>query len=661
MFPFLGKAAHCVWVALLFGALALHAQTVPQRNPGPGTLALDAPWRFHPGDAPRWADPAFDDSAWTSLRHDTAWGAQGYPSYTGFAWYRLHLHIAGDGPPLGLLVPSVDDTYAVFFNGRQIGACGGFPPHAQLGNATPGTVFALPGSASQPVSGVLAIRVWKSQLASNDPIGLGGLEAPPIFGSLPALALLTDAVVSSHDHQFVMREMLSTVILIAGLVSGVLFLRGRRDPLYGWLAAYLIADASSALITTLFWFRVSFLELQLVNAIRVTTCTVALWYLLLHVFGMADVPRWRRLTCLLGCLMLALQIIDTVALSFWQFTSALLSWTDAGTTLLYTLLPTYMFVLLYVGLRRHARIALWPLAVAVTAYGFYNLVVEGGNQGRRFTGFTWPQAIDTWTLSLFGYPIGMRSLLDAFFVLALLVTVARLQAAERALRAALEIEIKSAQEIQRVLVPDQLPVLPGFLTAAAYRPASEVGGDFFQILPTPNGGVFVIVGDVSGKGLKAAMMVSLIVGAARTLAEISESPAALLAGINRRLTGRSSVGFTTCLALHLASTGEATMANAGHLAPFLNATELATEGALPLGLDEQITYAESHFPFRPGDRLTLFTDGLLEARSAAGELFGFDRVQALMAGLPSVDEMMQQAASFGQEDDITLLTVTRTA
>jgi len=133
-------------------------------------------------------------------------------------------------------------------------------------------------------------------------------------------------------------------------------------------------------------------------------------------------------------------------------------------------------------------------------------------------------------------------------------------------------------------VPEALPSMPGFTLTSAYRPAQEVGGDFFQIIPLEGGSTLVILGDVSGKGLKAAMAVSLIVGAARTVAEFSTSPAEILAGLNRRLYGRLQGGFATCVAMRLDADGSCTIASAGHPSPFLNNAELNLPGALPLGL-----------------------------------------------------------------------------
>src|SRR5208283_288546 len=105
--------------------------------------------------------------------------------------------------------------------------------------------------------------------------------------------------------------------------------------------------------------------------------------------------------------------------------------------------------------------------------------------------------------------------------------------------------------------------------------AGEVGGDFFQFLPIRSGGVLVVIGDVSGKGMPAAMTVSLLVGTVRTLAHYTQSPREILAAMNQRMLARSQGGFTTCLVLRADADGTLTAANAGHLSPYLDGAEFA--------------------------------------------------------------------------------------
>ena len=220
--------------------------------------------------------------------------------------------------------------------------------------------------------------------------------------------------------------------------------------------------------------------------------------------------------------------------------------------------------------------------------------------------------------------------------------------------------MRSARELQRVLIPETFPDVPGFRLTSAYRPAQEVGGDFFQIIPLPAGRTLVLLGDVSGKGIKAAMAVSLILGLVRVLVETTQQPAPLLEALNRRLHGRLQGGFATCLTLTLDPDGHCRLASAGHLAPYLNHQELDVPGSIPLGILEDLSYDEQTFALALDDHLALYTDGLLEARNSTGELFGFDRLRTLFAARPDAPTALEAAVRFGQDDDITVVTLTRT-
>jgi len=216
-------------------------------------------------------------------------------------------------------------------------------------------------------------------------------------------------------------------------------------------------------------------------------------------------------------------------------------------------------------------------------------------------------------------------------------------------------ELEAARAVQQVLVPEEIPTVAGFELDSVYKPAGQVGGDFFQIIPTANGGVLVAIGDVSGKGMPAAMTVSLLVGTLRTLAHYTQSPAEILGAMNQRMLARSSGGFTTCLVLAVSADGTMTAANAGHIAPYVNSRELILCNGLPLGLSATEHYEESVFTVAAGEQVTLMTDGVVEARAANGELLGFERVKTMIAG--SAGSIVRAAQLFGQDDDITVLTL----
>jgi phosphoserine phosphatase RsbU/P len=216
-------------------------------------------------------------------------------------------------------------------------------------------------------------------------------------------------------------------------------------------------------------------------------------------------------------------------------------------------------------------------------------------------------------------------------------------------------ELAAARNVQELMIPQEKLQTPGFEVDSVYNPATEVGGDFYHLDATPDGGLLVVIGDVAGKGLKAAMNVSMVMGALRRVSD--RSPAKILESLNRVLVGSES--FTTCQAAWFGANGELVIANAGHLHPYLNSQEVALPGGLPLGVLPEITYEEVRLYLHPGDRILLLSDGVVEARQGSGELFGFDRVHNLSN--QSAFYIADAAKEFGQEDDITVLTVRRLA
>jgi sigma-B regulation protein RsbU (phosphoserine phosphatase) len=214
-------------------------------------------------------------------------------------------------------------------------------------------------------------------------------------------------------------------------------------------------------------------------------------------------------------------------------------------------------------------------------------------------------------------------------------------------------ELEAARSVQELMIPQEKMVTPGFEVESIYNPANEVGGDFYYVHPTSDGGLIVVIGDVAGKGLKAAMNVSMLMGALRSTAETS--PAKILTRLNRVLVGSDS--FTTCQAAWFGANGALVIANAGHLPPYLNSQEVALPGGLPLGVLANGSYEETHLYLHPGDRILLMSDGVVEARQPSGELFGFDRVHNLSN--QTAFYIADAAKDFGQDDDITVLTVRR--
>ena len=155
------------------------------------------------------------------------------------------------------------------------------------------------------------------------------------------------------------------------------------------------------------------------------------------------------------------------------------------------------------------------------------------------------------------------------------------------------------------------------------------------------------------------MLVSVLVGAIRGVAEYTQDPAQLLASLNERLVGRGGASFSTALVAHIAASGAVMIANAGHLPPYLDGSEVELAGALPLGVMSGARYEASGTFLGPGSRLTFYSDGVVEAQNEQGELFGFERAQAISTQPAAA--IVETAKRFGQEDDITVVTVTRDA
>jgi hypothetical protein len=262
------------------------------------------------------------------------------------------------------------------------------------------------------------------------------------------------------------------------------------------------------------------------------------------------------------------------------------------------------------------------------------------------------------------FPFGMQFTLGAagqlLLGLALFFLLLRRLFVSLRLQRQQALDINQAAEVQRVILTESRTVYPGLLIETEYRAARQVGGDFFQIIPHPaDGSTLIVAGDVTGKGLQAGMTVALLIGAIRSTAELNSGPLVVLKALNRRLIGRDS-SQATCLAVSIAADGSCTLANAGHLPPYLNGKPLDMEGALPLGMIDGAEFSVMHFKIHPDDKLVMVSDGILEATNEKGELFGFDRVAELLRNNGAVKALADAAQSFGQEDDISLIAVTRT-
>jgi serine phosphatase RsbU (regulator of sigma subunit) len=249
----------------------------------------------------------------------------------------------------------------------------------------------------------------------------------------------------------------------------------------------------------------------------------------------------------------------------------------------------------------------------------------------------------------------------------------RQQQAEARQRERIDQELKIAQIIQQQFLPKSLPDLPSWHVAAFYRPARTVGGDFYDFIPLPDGRVMFVVGDVTDKGVPAALVMASTHALLRAAAPRLISPGQVLGHVNDMLcVDIPAHMFVTCLALVLDPvSGQIEFANAGHDVPYVRTRhgvqELRARG-MPLGLMPGMDYEEKSFQFEPGDCALLHSDGLAEAHAPDREMFGFPRVSELVGKGPSgealIDLCLTELGNFTgpdheQEDDITLVSLQR--
>jgi hypothetical protein len=648
--------------ALALSQPAQAAPTLVLDGLGKGTAALDGPWQFHLGDDAAWAAPGFDDSGWEQLAADKTWGVQGHANYNGYAWYRRHIRVKpapGASPDLALYLPPIEDAYEIYWNGVLAGRHGALPPHPVWYYAAPPQTFGL-GPARE---GVLAFRVWKAPPVSFDSVDTGGFTAAPVAGSPQAIS--DHKAVS--DYQWLRRRQfgwgLDSLYALVALLAFLAWVRDRTQWVLFWIAGYSLAPLMVLILLGLripwsFNFAIGMAQ----PWFGITD--ISLWFVLIWLLDLHDNRRLVAVARAFAIIVITTTTLDgLLSLPLGSRWAMQIEIADGTFTAVFTLLEAFALVLVALAVfrRKHLDASRWLVAIFAFLTEMISVVRIASEQGRRFTHWTISDKIAAPLFTVNGNSITTTNIAQVLLLVSIVYAVYRYLAEERRRQNAIEQEFRNARELQQVLVPETLPSLPGFSVTSAYRPAQEVGGDFFQIIPLEGGSTLVLLGDVSGKGLKAAMAVSMIVGAARMMADFSSSPAEILAGLNRRLYGRLQGGFATCIAMRLDPDGSCSIASAGHPAPFLNTQEMSLPGALPLGLEASASYDETTIRLGAGDHFALYTDGLLEARSHSGELYGFERLETLFATSPNAARATEAAVNFGQDDDITVLTLTRLA
>jgi len=240
-------------------------------------------------------------------------------------------------------------------------------------------------------------------------------------------------------------------------------------------------------------------------------------------------------------------------------------------------------------------------------------------------------------------------------------------------RARIEQELRTAQYIQRALLPKEVPTLPGWQLVPVYRPAREVGGDFYDFLPTADGRLGIVIGDATDKGVSAALLMATTCTMLRTATQGAASPGEVLARVNDLLAATIPAGvFVTCFYAMLDPiSGRICYSNAGHDLPYLRhegkVSELYARG-MPLGLMPGSQYEEKEATLADGDNLLLYSDGLVEAHNPQRDMFSFPYLMSLLqedvTGKELIDFLMSKLAVFTgpgweQEDDVTLVTLRR--
>ena len=628
---------------------------------GNGTADLTGKWQFHVGDDPRWASPAFDDAAWESLTTDSPWGAQGHPAYTGVAWYRRDLDIEpAPGAPrqYRVLIPHAEDAYEVYWNGQLIGRYGHFPPHASWYYSVFPRSFPLPGATR----GVLALRVWTAPLEVFSVAESGGLYAPPVVGDADTISLYEQAITWEEVRENLFDYSLILLRVFLATLCVILWLRNRKQQLFLWVGVFTVTPVAIGVLQNLFFLRISYQLARFLNQPLYVLSNVSLWFLLVWLLQVNKRSRLLRWTKSLAWFAVLAGLANGLLALFWERATPWMQATDAALAALIIATELFPFVIIVVGMRRRPDLPRSAVALAALLSQFVQTFADASALGRRFTHSTlYDSVIDNHSFQIQGVIFGPQKVTSLTLFVAILYAVYRYVLIQQARRAVLEQEIESAREMQRVLIPETLPLLEGYAITSAYAPAQEVGGDFFQIMTNQDGSTTVAIGDVSGKGLKAAMNVSMILGAMRAQAACTSSPAVVLNGLNQSLVGRMHGGFATCIIVRLDPEGMVTFANAGHLPPFLNGMEFPLDPSLPLGISGLSDYGETTVQLQLHDQLSFYTDGVLEARNPDGELYGFDRLHSLFAARPTAAEASHAAAVFGQEDDITVLILTRLA
>ena len=604
---------------------------------------VDSNWRFHAGDDPSWAQRDFDDSSWPLIQPREDWTSQGYPAQERLAWFRFRLRIPPHIQSLVLRLPRIDRNYQLFADGKMIGQVGAMAPDGDRSVIGAQRLFTVPVPSSREVQ--IALRLQQEPILAG--VRLNSLPNRTIAGDAATLnsyfAVWKASTLLSYGSEY-SQAIIETIVGGAGLLLFWL----TRQRFYLWFAISMAISAAdlpwrfaSEHFAWTFLYTVS--GYTLFDYLALVTIAFFL-------FGTLNVRGWK-IRLVVVCLGLAGELGPVLLLlvhlpEIWADSIYFMCTTAAEAILVASLLR---------GWRRgnvDARLLFFPYLLSVAVGVLDNL-------GHVLVDFNVPHgnAIITRDIIVIGQPFRVNlndigataSLLGLLAVLVL--RFAQTSREQQRLASALQ----AAHDIQHRLVPVNIPSMGGLQTAIVYLAAEEVGGDFCQVLQRPDGSIFVAIGDVSGKGLQAAMLSTVAVGALRAMADDNVDPSDALQRLNNVMLRTENAGFITCLCMVLSTDGKVTLANAGHLSPYLDGREIPMPGGLPLGIVRDLEYDQIAIALPAAARLTLLSDGVVEARSHSGELFGFDRTSQA-SQLPAA-EIAAKAHAHGQEDDITIITL----
>jgi hypothetical protein len=633
--------------------------TVEHVHLGASVAPLVGPWKFQTGDNPAWAQPGFDDSLWTSLDMTPptdpsdpsqtgplpGWTSRGFPGYSGYAWYRLQVDVDGGGRQLSLKMPdSVDDAYQVFVNGVQIGQFGRFNGHSVTAYTTLPRAFTLPASLTGGRL-TIAIRFWMDSATPFINPDAGGLHDPPVLGFAPDIAGQIRLDFDDISHAVGSGFLEGLILLMAMFMAAALYWLDPEEDAYLWLALVCLVTllGNSILLLANFAPSIGQTAVIILSTVIATPVRIGLWVLFWAYWF--RLPRMHRIHWIVWTLV-TLLAIGTAMLRPPLYGQKIPL--EAATILIPVLLVlklglgVLLGVIAYLGFKRRHAEGFMAAAAMLLAF------VANFQHELRLVHLSM-------TTTVFGFVVSMGTISTILSLLVITVMLLRRFIYSQRRQEQWKLEIEQARSVQQVLIPDKLPTIEGLQIQSEYHPAHEVGGDFFQILPLDEpGSALIVVGDVTGKGLQAGMLVALIVGAIRAAMEQTTDPAQILALINNQLAERKHAN-ATCIVLRITADGVLTLAPAGHLPPYLNGREMSIEGALPLGLIQGVEFSNESFQLHAGDELMLISDGVAEAQDSHGHLFGFDRVNEMVGRRLSAQEIAAAAQRFGQADDITVL------